>query len=102
MRTYLPLFITALFIGSTQGLYAEDRVDERQQNQEQRIEQGVQSGSLTEKEANRLQRGQARIDAAEAKAEADGVVNPKEKRRLERMQDRQSKEIRRLKHNKRR
>jgi hypothetical protein len=37
------------------------RIDQPQQNQQQRIDQGVKSGQLTEKEAARLQKGQARV-----------------------------------------
>ena len=41
------------------------RVDQRQANQERRIEQGVQSGSLTQKEAARLDRGQEHVQNLE-------------------------------------
>jgi len=47
---------------------------QRNINQQQRIEQGVKSGALTTREAGRLERGQARVDSAEARAGADGHV----------------------------
>jgi hypothetical protein len=37
------------------------RVDQRQANQERRIDAGVKSGALTGKEAARLEKGQARV-----------------------------------------
>ena len=49
-------------------------VDQRQANQERRIDQGVASGSLTQREANRLDRGQDRVDNMENRAKSDGVV----------------------------
>jgi hypothetical protein len=76
------------------------RIDQRQQNQERRIEQGEKSGALTPKEAARLEKGQARVQRMENKATADGKVTKKEARRIERAQDRQSKKIYKEKHDK--
>jgi len=74
------------------------RVDQRQQNQEQRIEQGVASGTLTNREANRLEHGQQRVDNVEARAKADGVVTRQERVRLHQAQDVQSRRIYAQKH----
>lgn len=74
------------------------RVDQRQQKQEQRIDQGVASGQLTPHEARKLQRHQAQIDKAENKALADGTVTQKEKAKLHAMQDGASKGIHHQKH----
>jgi Tfp pilus assembly protein FimT len=76
------------------------RIDQRQQNQQQRIDQGVQSGELNRKEAARLEKGQARIQKMENKAVADGKVTAKERRKIERAQDKQSRKIAREKHDK--
>jgi len=76
------------------------RIDQRQANQEQRIQQGVRSGELTKKEAARLEKGQARVQKMEDKAMADGKVTKKEARRIEHAQDVQSKKIFREKHDK--
>src|SRR5437870_8821766 len=51
---------------------------QRNVNQQQRIEQGVKSGELTNREAARLERGQARENRLEARADADGKVGPNE------------------------
>ncbi len=76
------------------------RVDQRQANQERRIERGEKSGALNEKEAARLDTGQARVQKMEDKAVADGKVTKKERVRLEKAQDRQSRRIYREKHDK--
>ena len=74
------------------------RVDQRQANQEQRIDQGVASGSLTQREANRLENGQQRVDNMENRAKADGVVTRRERARLHAAQDAQSQRIAVQKH----
>ena len=76
------------------------RIDQRQANQEQRIDKGVQSGQLNQKEAARLDKGQARVQKMEDKAVADGKVTAKERRRIETAQDKQSRRIHRQKHDK--
>ncbi|MGB0128138.1 MAG: hypothetical protein WBP72_10895 [Rhodocyclaceae bacterium] len=71
---------------------------QRNINQQQRIQQGVQSGALTNREAARLERGQARVNRREARAGADGWVGPGEQRRIQRAENRQSRHIWRQKH----
>ncbi len=74
-------------------------VDQRQANQEKRIDQGVASGSLNPKEANRLERGQQRVDNMEQRALAnDGQVGTKEAKAINKAQNVQSKRIYRQKH----
>lgn len=73
-------------------------IDQRQANQEARIQQGVASGELTPREAARLEKGQAHVANMEAKAKADGVVTSKERARIHRAQDRQSTRIHHQKH----
>jgi uncharacterized membrane protein YebE (DUF533 family) len=76
-----------------QATPATPRIDQRQANQERRIEQGVKSGELTSREAARLEKGQAKVRRMEARAKADGVVTAQERRQITREQDRQSKRI---------
>lgn len=73
-------------------------VDQRQINQERRIGQGVASGSLTPREANRLERGQQHVNNMETRAKADGVVTRQERARIHHAQDVQSDRIYRQKH----
>jgi hypothetical protein len=74
------------------------RADQRQQNQAQRIRQGVASGELTARETKRLVKGQRHVNRLERGAKADGDVTAAERLRIEKAQDRQSRRIYRQKH----
>ncbi len=74
------------------------RVDARQDRQDQRIDQGQQSGALTERETRRLEGEQKLIDKAEDRAKADGTVSAKERHRLHKMQNHAGRDIRHQKH----
>lgn len=77
---------------------ATPRVDQRQANQEKRIDQGIASGELNKRETRRLEKEQNVIDRAENKAKADGTVTKAERRRLHKMQNHASRDIRHQKH----
>lgn len=100
VRIVTLLALAGLALPAAAQTQSTPRVDQRQQNQERRIEAGEKSGALNQKEAARLEKGQARIQKMEDKAVADGKVTKKEKRRLEKAQDRQSRKIYREKHDK--
>lgn len=72
---------------------------QRNINQEKRVEQGVQSGTLTNREAGALERGQARVDHAEAHAAKDGHVTAHEQARVQHRERNQSNHIYAQKHN---
>ncbi|MFM7331670.1 MAG: hypothetical protein ACKO1L_08425 [Brachymonas sp.] len=76
------------------------RIDKREAKQEQRIAQGTASGALTQREADRLNAGQTRVDNAQAKASADGKVTRKERAHLTHMQNKQNRHIAHQKHDK--
>ncbi len=73
-------------------------IDKRQENQQKRIDAGVKSGQLTEREAARMEKRQDKLQADKQKAQADGVVTKQERRQLHREADRNSKAIARQKH----
>lgn len=77
-------------------------IDKRQAEQQKRIDQGVKSGQLTQKEAARLEKGQERVQKMEDKAKADGKVTAKERARIQRAQDGQSRHIAKEKHDRQR
>jgi hypothetical protein len=56
---------------------------QRNVNQQQRIQNGMQSGALTNKETGSLERGQAHVDRREANAAANGHVGAGEQRRIQ-------------------
>ena len=75
------------------------RVDQRQANQERRIDQGVAAGSLSASEAAHLERQQDRVDHMENRAKSDGQVTRRERAKLHAAQDHSSRTIARKKHN---
>ncbi len=73
-------------------------LDARQQNQRERIAQGIRSGELTRPEARRLIAGEHRLHRHERRAKADGEVTRAERVALHRQADRMSARIYRQKH----
>lgn len=73
-------------------------IDQRQANQERRIDQGIGSGQVTRREARGLNRQQNHIDRMENRAKADGTVSGQERRRIGKAQNRASANIYRQKH----
>ena len=71
---------------------------QRNVNQEKRIENGIQNGSLTNREAAKLERGQARVDRKEARAGHDGHVGAAEQAQVQRAENHQSRRIFKQKH----
>lgn len=73
-------------------------IDRRQDNQQRRIDHGIESGRLTEREANRLQYRQDKIQGDVDLAKSDGTVTRAERRQLHRELNRSSGAIARQKH----
>jgi len=95
------LAVTAVLATATAGAFAQahtPRIDQRQYNQDRRIDRGVQSGALTAHEAGRLDAGQDRVERMEDRAKADGVVTRGERAKLTGMQNAQSRRIWKQKH----
>lgn len=81
--------------------WAQTRADKRQEKQQGRIEKGRADGSLTEKEANRLEKQQDAIDRKIERDKADGGgFTDREKRQAERRQDKASARIAKQRHDK--
>jgi hypothetical protein len=96
--------IGAATILTATGLYAgtnDPVIQQREQNQEKRIDQGVKSGQITPREERKLDREQAKIKQDETRMKSDGKLTPKERAKLTREQNRASKDIYRKKHNQR-
>jgi hypothetical protein len=73
-------------------------IQKRMENQEKRIEQGVESGQLTPREAGRLEAREAKIKQDELRMKSDGELTARERARLTREQNRASRRIFRQKH----
>lgn len=99
MKTICTALLLSLAALSAQAQTNTPKVDERQANQEKRIDQGVASGELTKREARKLEREQAAVDRMEDKAKADGKVTRRERAKLDAAQDATSRDIKRKKHN---
>jgi hypothetical protein len=94
----LALAAVGAFAQAASGPAATPRVDQRQANQEKRIDQGIASGALNKRETRRLEKEQIAVNRAEDKAKADGTVTKAERRRLHKMQNHASKDIYQQKH----
>lgn len=98
-----PLFAAILLALLAAPAFAQNTatptVDQRQVNQQNRIANGVNSGALTAKEAETLEKREAKIEADKQAAKADGNVTKAERRKLNREENRTSRAIARKKHN---
>jgi hypothetical protein len=98
MRYTSVLIIGALF---STGACAQSAASETQRdvNQQERVEQGLQSGQLSTREASQLERKERQIDRTQAHALQDGTLSPAEKARIRREQNQASRQIYGDKHN---
>ena len=76
-------------------------IQQREINQQNRINQGIQSGQLTPREAGKLETQQARIKQREERMTArdGGQLTAQDKAKLTRQQNNASRNIYRKKHN---
>jgi hypothetical protein len=72
---------------------------QRDVNQQTRIEQGLQSGTLNTREAALLEKDQAKVDRLQAKSLKDGKLTAAERAKLDAAQDKSSHDIYTAKHN---
>jgi hypothetical protein len=71
---------------------------QRNVDQQQRVEQGLQSGQLNTREAAKLEQGEAHVDKMESNALKDGTLSNAEKARIRKAQNAESKAIYKQKH----
>ena len=76
-------------------------VEQRKENQQDRIAQGIKSGQLTPTEAAHLERREGAInkEVKTERAANGGTLTPAERRQVNRQENRTSKTIYRKKHN---
>jgi hypothetical protein len=91
----IGLMATALVVPA----FGEGTLKKREENQSDRIQQGVQNGSLTKREAARLraQQRDIRQDVRQDKRDGGGLTQ-QEKAKLTREQNHASRQIHRQKH----
>jgi hypothetical protein len=73
-------------------------IHQRKENQQQRIGEGVENGSLTANEASKLEHKEAALNREEKKMKSDGTLSPAERAKLQRQQNGLSKDIYKQKH----
>ena len=96
IKSIAAALASTLALGSL--LLAQGTINERERRQEARIRDGVRDGELTRTEARTLEKEQARIHAAEAKAKSDGEFTAKERAKIQKRQDHASCHIYKQKH----
>jgi hypothetical protein len=76
-------------------------INERKENQQDRIAQGVKSGQLTAGETSRLEKQEAGINKEQAgmKAQNNGHLTTQDRKTLNKQQNQESRRIYRAKHN---
>ena len=90
------IFISGMLIfGAILQLNAQatPRANARQANQQARIIEGKRSGELSPEESRKLQMQQGHIRRTKRQAKADGVVTPAERAKVNRKQNRASRNI---------
>jgi len=98
-KTMLTVMTAGLLMSGLS--YADELIHQRKENQQDRIAQGVKSGSLTPKETANLEHKEANLNheiRSERKANGGNLTN-KEKAQVNRQQNRLSKNIYKDKHN---
>jgi hypothetical protein len=90
--------LAGLFVASTAT--AQGPIQQRKARQQARIAQGIGSGQLTARETARLERGEASLNREERgmRASDGGNLTGRDRRVLDRQQDRLSRDIYRQKH----
>ncbi|MED5617760.1 hypothetical protein [Ideonella sp. BN130291] len=88
--------VSALLAFTAAGAFAQTTAAsslQRDVKQQQRIEQGLQSGKLTTREAALLERDESRVDRLQAQALKDGQLTDAERSRLQQAQNQASRDI---------
>lgn len=95
MKKAILLSVLTILLGSSAQAQNRQskRVNVRQEMQKQRIRQGVASGELTRRETRTLVREQKIIRHTERRMTVDGRLSKRERKVLDRMQDRANRDI---------
>jgi hypothetical protein len=94
---YLAVLATLAFAAGAQAQTTTTET-QRDVDQQQRIEQGLQSGQLSTHEAAKLESGEAKVDRMQTNAMKNGSVSPAEQARIQKAQNAESNAIYNQKH----
>jgi hypothetical protein len=100
LATYSSVIVATSLLST--AAWADTLAEQDQQrnvNQQQRIEQGLKSGELSSKEAGQLERDEQHVDRMEARDLRNGSISPAEQARLNAAENKSSAAIYNDKHN---
>ena len=100
-RMIVSIMTGALLLGAATAAFADEKIHDRKENQQQRIGQGVKSGSLTAGETARVENKESKLDQeirTDRRANG-GHLTDNEKGQVNRQQNQLSNQIYREKHN---
>jgi hypothetical protein len=100
-RIVVSMMMGALLLGGVSTVLAQNEVNQRERNQQERIGQGVENGSLTAGETAHLEKQEAGInkEVRQDRKANRGTLTAKEHRQVNRQQNRESARIYKDKHN---
>ena len=93
-RMILGVMMGAMLTGTTS--FAQIR--QRQENQQDRIGEGVENGTLSPKETSRLEHQEARLNTEIRHDRQNGGLTPQDRRQINHQQNVMSRKIYRAKH----
>jgi hypothetical protein len=99
MKRTVLVMSGSLFVLSASPVLSAD-IEQREGNQEHRIEQGEKKGKLTPQEQERLKNQQEEVEKERQDAMEDGKMTKKEKQQIHHDQNKLGQDIHHKKHNK--
>ncbi|MGA2601161.1 MAG: hypothetical protein ABSH09_29695 [Bryobacteraceae bacterium] len=100
-RFVLSVVSAGFLLASTGVLHADEKIAQRKENQQDRIAQGVKSGSLTPKETGNLEHKEVKLnkEIRTDRKQNGGNLTNNEKKQVNRQQNKLSRNIYNDKHN---
>ncbi len=100
-RIIVSIMTGALLVGACTAAFADEKIHDRKENQQQRIAKGVKSGSLTPHETAKVENHESKLNKeirTDRQANGGNLTN-NEKRQVNQQQNQLSNQIYREKHN---
>ncbi len=100
-KVMVSIMAGALLMGTAVPSFADDQIQDRKENQQDRIAQGVKSGQLTPGETAHIEKNESNLnkEIRTDRKQNGGNLTNKEKAQVNRQQNRLSKQIYKDKHN---
>jgi hypothetical protein len=100
-KMIVSMMAGALLMGTAVVSFADDQIQDRKENQQDRIAQGVKSGQLTPGETAHIEKNESKLnkEIRTDRKQNGGNLTNKEKAQVNRQQNHLSKQIYKDKHN---